>query len=67
MSYVFNNASNEQRVYVNGVLDGSRNTGGPYQGIQGDLTIGTNGVCAGANHWDGCLDQITYYSRAKRF
>lgn len=67
MAYVYDYASRTQFVYVNGRLDASRSSAGPYKGVAGDLTIGTNGVCSGQNHWDGCIDQVSYFSRAKKF
>lgn len=67
MAYVYDYSTSTQFVYVNGVLDNSNTGRGPYKGIQGDLTIGTNGVCSGQNFWDGCIDQITYFARAKRY
>jgi len=54
-----------QYIYVNGILDVSRTPRGPYKGETGDLTIGTNGVSYPDNFWNGCLDQISYFSRAK--
>ncbi|CAF1383449.1 unnamed protein product [Adineta ricciae] len=64
MAFVYDYQNREQLVYVNGDLDNSGSLKGPYEGISGDLTIGTNGV-GSPNFWDGCLDQITYFSRAK--
>ena len=66
MAYVYDSVTRTQFVYVNGVLDASNSPRGPYQGISGNLTIGTNGVCPGVNFWDGCIDQITYFARAKK-
>ncbi|CAF4659189.1 unnamed protein product [Rotaria sp. Silwood1] len=65
MAYVYDYSTLQQYVYVNGVQDASNTNRGPYKGTQGDMTIGTNGVFAGMNYWDGCLDQISYFSRAK--
>ena len=66
MAYVYDYPTLTQYVYVNGVLDVSGSPKGPYQGVSGDLTIGTNGVLAPYNRWDGCLDQIAYFARAKK-
>lgn len=63
---MYDSSTLTQFVYVNGVLDASNSNRGPYKGIAGNMTIGTNGVFAGQNYWDGCLDQITYFSRAKK-
>ena len=67
MGYVYDYSTLTQFVYVNGILDVSGSSRGPYKGTQGDLTIGTNGVNAGSNYWDGYLDQITYAAKAKRY
>ena len=66
MAYVYDYPSLTQFVYVNGVLDVSGSQKGPYQGTRGDLTIGTNGVQAGVNYWNGCVDLIGYFARSKR-
>ena len=66
MAYVYDYSTLTQFVYVNGALDVSGSPKGPYLGTRGDLTIGTNGVFAGANYWDGCIDQIGYFARAKK-
>lgn len=66
MAYVYDYSTRTQFVYVNGALDKSNTNKGPYKGTVGDLTIGTNGVCTPHNNWDGCIDQISYFSRAKK-
>ena len=67
MAYIYDYTILTQYVYVNGVLDVSGSPKGPYKGTTGDLTIGTNGVLYPNNHWDGCLDEIAYFARAKRY
>lgn len=66
MAYAYDQSSLTQFVYVNRILGSSSSPRGPYKGTVGDLTIGTNGVCASINYFDGCIDQITYFARAKR-
>jgi len=66
MAYVYDYSTLTQYVYVNGILDVSGTPKGPYQGTTGDLTIGTNGVNAPNNYWDGCIDQVAYFAYAKR-
>jgi hypothetical protein len=66
MAYIYDYSTLTQYVYVNGVLDVSSSPKGPYKGMKGDLTIGTNGVNTPFNFWDGCLDQIGYFARAKK-
>ena len=67
MAYVYDYPNTRQFVYVNGILDATNASRGPYQGLNGSLTIGTNGVCAPINYWDGCIDRVTYFARAKRY
>jgi len=67
MAYIYDNSTKTQYVYVNGVLDVSDSPKGPYKGTTGDLTIGTNGVLYPNNYWNGCLDEIAYFSRAKGY
>ena len=52
-------------VYLNGVLDGSKTTGNPYQGQSGNITIGSTAVGTASSYWNGILDQLTISSRAK--
>ena len=66
MAYIYDYPTLTQYVYVNGVLDVSGSPKGPYQGITGNLMIGTNGVRYPDNYWDGCIDQVTYVARAKK-
>ncbi|CAF2049023.1 unnamed protein product [Rotaria magnacalcarata] len=65
MAYIYDYSTSTQYVYVNGYLDNSRNLSGPYQGTSGAMTIGTNGVNAPNNYFDGCLDSIAYFGRSK--
>ena len=67
MAYIYDYTTLTQYVYVNGILDVSMTPRGPYKGSKGDLTIGTNGVFCPDNYWDGCLDEIAYYARAKGY
>jgi len=55
----------KQSIYINGVLDISNNSRGPYRGTQGNFMIGMNQINYPDNYWDGCLDQISFVSRAK--
>ncbi|CAF4842628.1 unnamed protein product [Rotaria sp. Silwood1] len=64
-AYIYDYSTYTQYVYVNGYLDISRSSAGPYQGTSGALTIGTNNVNAPNNYFDGCLDSIAYFGRAK--
>ncbi|CAM4846009.1 unnamed protein product [Rotaria magnacalcarata] len=65
VAYIYDYSIQTQFVYVNGYLDNSHNSSGPYQGISGALTIGTTSIQVPNNFFDGCLDSIAYVSRAK--
>ncbi|CAF2090316.1 unnamed protein product [Rotaria magnacalcarata] len=65
MPYIYDYSTLTQNAYVDGVLDGSNSPRGPYKGTVGNMTIGTNRVFFPNNYWDGCLDQISYFSRVK--
>ncbi|CAF4243708.1 unnamed protein product [Rotaria socialis] len=65
VAYVYDYSTLTQNVYVDGVLDGSNSPRGPYKGTVGNMTIGTNEVFFPYNYWNGCLDQISYFSRVK--
>jgi hypothetical protein len=51
-------------IYINGVLDASGGSVGPYLGTKGDVRIGTNDMNYDNHNWDGCLDELSYSSRA---
>jgi hypothetical protein len=53
-------------IYDYSNLTQSNSPKGPYKGAKGNLTIGTNAVNTPFNFWDGCLDQIGYFARAKK-
>ncbi|CAF1490220.1 unnamed protein product [Rotaria magnacalcarata] len=65
MAYSYDYLTLTQHVYVNGVLDASNSPRGPYIGTAGNMTIGTNKVFFPLNYWDGCIDQVSYFSRTK--
>ncbi|CAF0805088.1 unnamed protein product [Adineta steineri] len=65
LAYVYDYSINTQYVYVNGYLDTSRSSSGPYQGMTGPVTIGTIGLNASNDQFDGCLDSMAYYNWAK--
>ncbi|CAM4770536.1 unnamed protein product [Rotaria magnacalcarata] len=65
MAYIYDYSVRTQYVYVNGYLDASRTSAGPYQGTTGSLTIGTNGVNTPNNYFDGYLDSIAYFGSAR--
>ncbi|CAF3658766.1 unnamed protein product [Rotaria socialis] len=65
VAYIYDYSTQTQFVYVNGYLDNSRSSAGPYQGISGALTIGTTSAQVSNNFFDGCLDSVAYVSRAK--
>ncbi|CAF4480378.1 unnamed protein product [Rotaria socialis] len=65
MAYIYDYSVRTQYVYVNGYLDASRTSAGPYQGTTGSLTIGTNGVNTPNNFFDGYLDSIAYFGSAR--
>ena len=50
MAYVYDYPNTRQFVYVNGILDATNASRGPYQGLNSSLTVGTNGVCAPINY-----------------
>jgi hypothetical protein len=66
VAYVYDYSTATQYTYLNGMLDSKGYFKFAYKGTVGNLTIGTNGMCYPDNHWDGCIDQVVYFSRAKR-
>ncbi|MFB6166979.1 MAG: LamG domain-containing protein [Candidatus Nanohaloarchaea archaeon] len=63
LAYVVNSSSNEQRVYVDGSLEGSTSHAADvsYTGLGSDTYIGAE--TDGSNRWDGTIDDVRVYSR----
>lgn len=66
LAFVYDYALRRQFIYVDGILNKYEESRGPYNGTSGSLTIGTGVVSAPNNSWDGCLDQMTFQSYAKK-
>ena len=64
-AFVFDFATNEQSVYLDGVVDATCIASGPYQGVDGSVTIGTNFVTTNDRYFNGLMDQFYFVNRSK--
>jgi len=60
LAFVYNYTSNTKAIYVNGVLDASAPSIGPYKGVSGNTTIGKYLDSS----FNGTIDEVRIYSRA---
>ncbi|CAF1320452.1 unnamed protein product [Adineta steineri] len=64
VAFVYDNSSQTQIIYLNGVQDISRSSAGPYLGASGAIHIGN--YYDGSNHtFDGYIDEVTLYMNAR--
>ncbi|CAF4586217.1 unnamed protein product [Rotaria socialis] len=66
MAYIYDYLTLTQYVYINGVLDAPNSPRRLYKGTAGNMIIGTNKVFFPLNYWNDCIDQVCYFSRAKK-
>ncbi|CAF1065997.1 unnamed protein product [Adineta steineri] len=64
VAFVYDNSSQTQIIYLNGVQDTNRSSAGPYLGASGAIHIGN--YYDGSNHtFDGAIDEVTLYMNAR--
>ncbi|CAF4407347.1 unnamed protein product, partial [Adineta steineri] len=64
IAFVYDNSSQTQIIYLNGVQDTNRSSAGPYLGGSGAINIG-NYYNGSNNTYDGFIDQVTLYMNAR--
>ncbi|CAF1377477.1 unnamed protein product, partial [Didymodactylos carnosus] len=65
VAYVYNYATGQQLMYLNGYLDISQSNVDPYQGQNGSMTIGRTSILRGSNFFNGYIDNVAITTRAK--
>ncbi|UJR19190.1 hypothetical protein I4U23_022320 [Adineta vaga] len=55
----------QQRIYVNGIYDGSRTANGAFQGTTGVIVVGAIPAIPGIVPKNGFIDKLTFVSRVK--
>jgi hypothetical protein len=63
VAYVYNYSAKTQLVYLQGVLDASKTSAGPYQGQNGSIVIGSSQLSSSA--FNGFIDNLLVTTRAK--
>ena len=64
-AFVFDSATRNQSLYLDGVLESTHQSNSPYQGVPGSLTIGMSQEFASNHYFDGLIDQLSYTNRSK--
>lgn len=68
MAFVYDITANRKSIYLDGVLEGSQNTGGPLAASTANFTFGcrtTDGCNTFTSFFTGYLDEVLYNSRVK--
>ena len=63
VAYVYDYSGRTQSVYVQGVLDQSRSSAGPYLGVNGSIVIGSSQLSTSS--FNGFIDNVKLTTRAK--
>ena len=64
-AFVFNTVTRNQSIYLDGVLDASRQANNFYQGTNGSLDIGIASWASGSQYFNGLIDQLSFTNRSK--
>ena len=68
LAFVYDYTIRSQYIYMNGILECSASSSGPFLATQGAITIGavnSTGSGSASNFWTGRIDQLSYVSQAK--
>ena len=65
VAFVFDAVTNNQSLYLDGILDSSRRSNYSYQGNSGNLNIGANLAGTYTKYFDGLIDQFSFTNRSK--
>jgi len=63
IAYVYDYSSQTQSLYIQGILDTSRTSAGPYQGQNGSIIIGSSQITS--SPFNGFIDNLKLTTRAK--
>jgi hypothetical protein len=65
VAFVFDSINRHQSIYLDGILDASRQANSLYQGTAGALDIGVNYWTDVTSFFDGLIDQLSFANRSK--
>jgi hypothetical protein len=65
VAFVYNYASEQQILYLNGVQDGIASNAEPYQGINASIQIGAAQIFTATYYFNGYIDNVKLTTRAK--
>ena len=64
-AFTFDSVTRNQSVYLDGILDGSREANNSYQGVSGTLDIGVAHWWSETHVFDGFIDELSFFNRSK--
>ncbi|CAM4980239.1 unnamed protein product [Rotaria socialis] len=65
IAFVYNYGTQQQILYVNGVVDAIKSNAQPYQGQNGSITIGSSTVSSTQIYFSGYIDNLLLTTEAK--
>ncbi len=65
VAFVYNYATSQQIIYLNGIQDGIKSSAQPYQGQNGPIQIGATQTILQTSYFNGYIDNIQITTRAK--
>jgi hypothetical protein len=65
VAFVYNYATQQQILYLNGVQDNIKSNAAAYQGTSGNISIGTTQLYLTTNYFNGYIDNLKIVTRAK--
>ncbi len=65
IAFVYDYNIRTQYIYLNGQLECTHNSSGPFRGNSGDITVGLANMSTPISYWTGYINQLSYVSRAK--
>ena len=65
IAFLFDCTTRNQSVYLDGVLDATRQSNYTYRATNGSLTIGMSTVRSPTSYFNGLIDQFSYTKRSK--
>jgi hypothetical protein len=65
IAFVYNYATQQQILYVNGVQDDITSNSQPYQGTNGSIQIGAAQISSATYYFNGYIDNVKLTTRAK--
>ena len=67
VAFVFDDDTRNQSVYLDGIIDGSRQANTSFQGYNQSLTFGSTDASGTISCFDGLIDQLSFTESSQKF